>query len=355
MTKIDTETRSNAIRLSGREWIGLALFGLAVFLLAPRLWDRIEAFETGPDYRIPYDLGNDYGLYERRARKVEEIPIVGDSVIWGQYVKPGETLSHYLNERTGGPRFANLGLDGAHPAALAGLLEHYGGGLRGKKVVLLCNPLWLSSPRADLADPEETRLNHPGLLPQFRPRIPAYKAERSQRLGTVIDRNVAFFGWTRHLQAAYFDNNSLPSWALEHPYECPLSAVTLRVPPPDEKLRHEPISWTARGIARQDYPWVDLETSIQWRFFRQSVEILERRGNRVFVLVGPFNEHMLSEASLGRCRAVQRGIGDWLGARKIPFAAPPALPSELYADASHPLAAGYEILARQLADLEFFK
>ena len=177
MKEIDTETRSNAIRLSGREWIGLALFGLVVLLLAPRLWERVETVETGPDYRIPYELGNDYWLYERRARKAEGIPIVGDSVVWGQYVTPGQTLSYYLNERPGGPRFTNLGLDGAHPAALAGLLEHYGGGLSGKKVVLLCNPLWLTSPRADLQDPEETRLNHPGLLPQFHPRIPAWDGQ----------------------------------------------------------------------------------------------------------------------------------------------------------------------------------
>jgi hypothetical protein len=28
--------------------------------------------------------------------------VIGDSVVWGVYVKPGETLSHYLNALEGG-------------------------------------------------------------------------------------------------------------------------------------------------------------------------------------------------------------------------------------------------------------
>lgn len=355
MSRTDTETRSNAIRLAGREWAGLAAFALAVFLLGPRLWERIEPPDRDPDGRIPYELGHDYWLWGRRAREAEGIPIVGDSVVWGQYVAAAQALSSHLNRRPGGPRFANLGLDGAHPAALAGLLEHYGGGLRSRKVVLHCNPLWMTSPRADLQDPEETRINHPGLLPQFRPAIPAYRAGFSERLGTAVGRSAGFFGWARHLQSAGLGGETLPGWMLEHPYACPIAALAPRPRPPDDRLRHEPISWTARGIPRQDYPWVDLKTSIQWRSFREAVGILERRGREVFVLVGPFNEHLLAEGSLERHRAVLREIEAWLSARRIPHLVPPALPSELYADASHPLAAGYERLARQMEGLGFFR
>jgi len=355
MIPIEAETTSNAVRLTPRQCAGLALFALAVALLVPPLWKGIEKFEPGPDYRMPYDLGYDYWLYGRRAGKAEGIPIVGDSVVWGQYVTPSQTLSHYLNQRAGGPRFSNAGLDGSHPAALAGLLEHYGGALSGRKVVLHCNPLWMTSPRADLQDPEETKVNHPALLPQFSEKIPARRDPFSQRLGYAIDQNVPFFGWTRHLQLAYFGGLSVPAWTLEHPCENPLAAITLRLPPPDDQLRHEPISWTARGVARQDYPWVDPGSSIQWASFRRAVDLLERRGNRLFVVVGPFNEHMLTEGSLARYRAVRGRIEEWLRARKIPFAAPPALPSDLYADASHPLAAGYEMLARQLLELDFFR
>jgi hypothetical protein len=79
------------------------------------------------------------------------------------------------------------------------------------------------------------------------------------------------------------------------------------------------------------------------------VELLRQRGNRVFVLVGPFNEYLLRPQSLQRYRQVQTAIVAWLRQAKVPHAVPPALPSDLYGDASHPLALGYEQLARQLA------
>jgi hypothetical protein len=53
--------------------------------------------------------------------------------------------------------------------------------------------------------------------------------------------------------------------------------------------------------------------------------------------------------SLERYHQVQAAITAWLRQAKVPHAVPPALPSDLYGDASHPLGAGYEQLARQLA------
>src|SRR5439155_26603914 len=139
---------------------------------------------------------------------------------WGRYVTRPQTLSHYLNELAGKQRLANLGLNGAHPVALAGLLEYYGTGIAGKKVLLHYNPLWMGSPTTDLQE-KDSPLNHPdllpqfipirvhwsnsSLLPQFVPPIPANKAEASQKIGRLIDRNVPFTAWTNHLQQAYFD------------------------------------------------------------------------------------------------------------------------------------------------------
>jgi hypothetical protein len=260
-----------------------------------------------------------------------------------------QTLSHYLNEIEGGPRYANLGLDGAHPVALAGLLEHYAGGVEGKDVVLQCNPLWLSSPRHDLQESQEFHFNHPRLVPQFAPAIPCYKEQVSPRIGIVVERHVPFFAWANHLQQAYFDRTDIPTWTLERPYDNPWDAVRRGLPPPDDLLRHEPVPWTERGITKQNFPWVDPGSSLQWRFFRRAIEILQRRGNRVFVLVGPFNEHMLNETSRRRYREVKAAIEAGLSVMEIPYFAPPPLPSELYGDASHPLAAGYAALARQLS------
>ena len=340
---------SNAMQLSARQWAGLAALALALGLAIPALWPRLEAFPSEPDYRMPYALSHDYWLYDRCTREAAarcDTLVVGDSVVWGQYVLREQTLTHFLNERAGRARFANLGLDGAHPAALAGLIEHHASGLRGKTVVLACNLLWLSSPQHDLQEKKEFDFNHPELVAQFFPRIPCYRADVSTRLGNVADRNSAFAAWTRHLQQVYFARASIPEWTLEHPYENPLRAITLTLPPPGNKLRHPPVPWTQQDIAPQDFPWVELDSSLQWRSFRRAVDTLRERHNRVVVLLCPFNEHLLTPESRVRFAALKSEILASLRRDGTAFVAPDLLPSESYADASHPLATGY----RQLAD-----
>jgi hypothetical protein len=148
---------------------------------------------------------------------------------------------------------------------------------------------------------------------------------------------------------------NIPSWTLEHPYKNPAAAVTLKIPSPQNKGLDEHISWIEKGTAKKDFPWVELETSLQWKFFRRSVELLKERGNTVFVLVGPFNEHMLKGPSFEVYQQIKNKIEAWLKENNIPCSVPPALPSELYADASHPLDKGYAMLAKQLCENEFFK
>jgi len=345
---------SNAIRLTGKEWIGVGIFTVALILGAAPLAERLEKFEVEPDYRMPYDLSNDYWLYERYSRLAAsqyDTLIFGDSVVWGQYVTREQTLSHYLNEQAHEQRFANLGQDGAHPVALAGLLDHYAGGVTGKNVILQCNLLWLSSPKHDLQIEEEFHFNHPRLVPQFYPNIRCYKEDFSPRLGIAVEQRIPFLGWTTHLQQAYYDKTDIPTWTLDHPYDNPLQVLKQGLPPSDDTLRHNPISWTKRGIKKEDFPWVDPATSLQWRSFQRAVNLLQKRGNRVFVLVGPFNEHMLTDKSLNDYEKVKAAVTAWLHDRGVPYAAPPPLPSESYADASHPLSDGYELLARQLLEL----
>lgn len=360
---VDTTRFSNAVRLTGREW---AFVSLCAFLLIflPALWQRLERFPLEPDYRLPHELGNDYWLYERCAGVAADrydTFLIGDSVVWGEYVLAQDTLSHYLNELAGRERYANLGLDGAHPLALWGLVEHYAGSIAGKNVVLQCNPLWLTSTRADLQD-KDAPVNHPRLIPQFALHIPAYddKAERdrveiSQRIGILVEQRVPLSSWTAHLQQAYYGQTDIPTWTMDHPSENPVRPLTRGLPQPDRSLRHESRPWFKSGITLQDYPWVDPDTSLQWRAFRGVVEILQRRGTRVFVLVGPFNEHLMAPESLQRYQAVKRTISAWLEAKQIAHAVPPSLPSELYGDASHPLALGYARLAQQLQLEPFFR
>lgn len=349
---------SNGIRLNGRQWLGVGLFAVVLLAFAPQLGRHAEKFALEPDYRIPHDLSNDYWLYECFAGLAADhydTVLIGDSVIWGEYVTRQQTLSHYLNEEMGSERCANLGLDGAHPLALGGLIEFYAEPVSGKNVVLQCNPLWISSPRADLQDDKSNEFNHPRLVPQFAPSIPAYKAEISPRLGVLMERYLPFSGWTTHLQQAYYDRTDIPGWTLEHPYENPLKPITRGLPPSDNSLRHPSQPWYKSGITKQDYPWVDLKTSLQWHAFQQVLELLRQRGNRVFVLVGPFNEHLLSSENRGRYQQLKATIAAWLEEKQVLHAAPSPLPSEHYGDASHPLAEGYKLLAQQLVKEPYFR
>ncbi len=354
----DGTVLSNSFRLSIRQWLVVGLFSMLVVVVAPRLWKQVESFPLEPDYRIPHELANDYWLYERFAGMAADhydTVLLGDSVIWGEYVTRDQTLSSYLNKLAGKERFANLGLDGAHPLALAGLVEHYAKAVKDKNVVLQCNPLWMSSLRADLQDDKATEFNHPRLVPQFVPHLPSYKEENSPRIGVLVEQRLTFSGWTNHLQQAYFDRTDLPGWTLEHPYANPLAPLLRGLPPLNNSLRHPPRPWYQSGIGRQDYSWVELDKSFQWQGFQRLVDVLQRRGNRLFVLVGPFNEHLLTPSGRERYQHIKDTITKWLETRRIRHLAPSALPSALYGDASHPLAGGYEMLARELVKSSLFQ
>jgi hypothetical protein len=350
---------SNAVRLSFGEWIVALGLTCALMYLIPALWVRIEPFQPGPDYRLPYRLSNDYWMAARHFRQAasgERTMVLGDSVVWGHYVGKDETLSHYLGEIGGGEPFANLGVDGIHPAALAGLVEHYGGDISDRDVLLNCNLLWMSSKRHDLTIKKEFSFNHPSLAPQFFPRIPCYRESLSGRIGIAVEREVPFLGWANHLQIAYFENTDLPIWTIDHPYANPAAAVTLELPSADEPPSPEPVAepWTSKGMAKFNPSWVELETSFQWSRFQRTIEIIHPRGNRVFVLVGPFKEHKLTEESLKVYKERKREAEAWFREHDIPCAIPAALPSEQYADASHPLREGYRGLAEWLWEEEAF-
>jgi len=344
---------SNAVRLSIREWgVVLAVMALGAFLISP-LWMRMERFELLVDYRIPFELSEDYWFFDRYcgvAAKANKTLVFGDSFVWGQYVDGGESLTHFLNQEAGSEKFVNAGLDGAHPMALEGLIEHYCGDLRNVDVFLHLNLLWLSSPQADLQTEREFRFNHPRLVPQFRPRIPAYREPVSGRFGILLARQVPVFDWVRHLQEAYFESTDLAAWTLENPYDNPLREVTLVIPESGAGNRNDALPWSVRGQGQQEPPWVSLENSLQWQAFQRLVQFLRARGNRVFVVIGPLNEHMLSTSNAEEYRGLLNDARVWMAENDLTFFLPPILPSDLYADLSHPLSQGYAILAEEIWD-----
>ncbi len=371
-----TETRFvNAMRLTARQWLAVAVIVALVLTLTPWLWKKIERFDTGTDYRIPYALSKDYWLYERRLDRLAPTDIVmfGDSVIWGEYVRPDGTLAHFLGAQSGQPgRFVNAGVNGLFPLAFEGLVRDYAAAVRGRKVIVHLNLLWMSSPKADLSTTKEERFNHADLVAQFSPRIPCYKADLNRRLSASVERHFTFMQWANHLQVAYFGQKNVLAWTLDeegamppelpNAYKNPLRQITLTVPPepaddPERgpaSPRHKPWSTTGEGTTR--FEWIAPEQSLQWAAFQRLVKLLQSRGNDVLVIVGPFNEHIMSAENRPAFQRLRTTAGEWLTQNQIPHVIPDALPSVLYADASHPLTAGYETLAgRLLRDAAFQK
>ena len=353
----DVPFGSNEVRLTPCQWLVTLAIVSAVLYLLPIEYERVEPLESGADYRIPYSLGNDYWMYGRYCRAVcSGVGARGQ----GRGVREEKSISLAPSPESLAPtlvRFVNMGVDGIHPAAMAGLIEYYGRNISDKNVLLHCNLLWMSSKRRDLQDTKEFAFNHPGLVPQFFPRIPCYREPLSGRLAIGIERHLPFCNWANHLQIAYFSEHDLPTWTIEHPYASPAAALTVELPSPDEPPSPRPVAepWTSQGVGRMNAPWVELGTSFQWRCFRRAVEILRSRRNRVFVLVGPLNEHMLSDKSRQTYRQRKLEAEAWFRQQKIAYYAAPVLPSDCYADASHPLSEGYAILARQLLENESFR
>lgn len=346
---LSTAFGSNAVRLRLWEW-GLVAVLIGAFVgLAPRWWKHAIPFDVPGDYRVPYRLNNDYWTYNRwletAAKPSAAIFLVGDSVVWGEYVAPHDTLNQCLNREDRSHRFVNAGLNGTHPLALEGLVRNYAGALRGRHVIMHCNLLWMSSPERDLQIDKETDFNHPDLIPQLLPWIPPYRANGDQRLGIIIDRMFAFRGLVNHVRIAYFDRQDLQNWSIEHPYDNPFHQIRMSVECPAPQPHSPPVAWTDRGMTRQDLPWVTPESSLQWQAMTRTITLLRRRHNHVFVIVGPFNEHLLTASSRRRFVVLHAHVIAWLQRNSIPYYAPAPLDSKLYGDASHPLAVGYRQLA----------
>jgi len=351
LVQADVPFSSNEMQLSVRQWGIVLVIVIMMFCLVPTAWEWTESFEPGSDYRIPYDLSNNYWMYNRYCRFVcsqNKALVIGDSVVWGQYVKKEQTLSHYLNELLGEECFANMGVDGLHPAAMAGMLKYYGKAISGKNVILHCNPLWMSSKRHDLQDEKEFRFNHPRLVPQVTPNLACYKPSFTEIVGVVAERNVAFFSWINHLRINYFENLNIPSWTMENPYQNPIGTINFEVPMPENKPKSKPVSWSERAMRKQNLPWVGIKESFQWSYFKKAIEILIWRGNNIFVVLGPFNPYVLTEASLNRYNVIKGKMEKWFEKKRIRHYSVPDLPSEYYADASHPLKEGYLIIAEEL-------
>lgn len=351
---VESPFSSNFVRLSWIEWLITLVIVLAVVFILPFVWASEEQFNYTDDFRLPYKLGEDYELYERLCKEVSrgyDNIVVGDSVVWGQFVESSQTLSHHLSVLSG-KKFANMGIDGLHPIAAYGLIKYYGRDIKNKNVYLHFNFLWISSSASDLQTDKEVRINHPGLIPQFFPKISCYFAPFSVRLGTVLNRFCDFCGWVRHIQLVYLQNDepdiSFVRWFVSHPYQNPFAGMNTRLGSLFEGVERKKQAVEAKEGLKRDLPFVEIDKSLQWKYFMKTIEILQERQNKVFVIAGPFNEHILNKQSFDALSKIKSDIEKNLLEKKIKFYIAEVLPEDYFADPSHPIAKGYEYLAKEI-------
>ena len=343
-----TGDEQHPMRLSPRELAVVGVLGLVLLAILPRIPFRPKAADVPADYRIPFALSNRYEIYQRfttLASSQYSVLLLGDSVMWGQCAHQNQTLSHHLNALAGEKRFVNGGLDGMHPVALAELIEHHAPGIQNKTVLLHFDPLWLMSADAWPMSEEKILANRPGLLPRL---AASFSGSVRKQVAAAVRKAWAktpLRDWGEALADAQID---FLAWSLDHPYENPMKAISSALPPSEDRPGIHFDVWNARSTPVEDTPWLPLRDSPQWAAFERLIDLLQVRENRVLVLVGPMNVHMMSPAVRSGYDEILKQVESRLRGADVPYVIVPLLRSEHFGDICHPLGAGYEDLAREL-------
>lgn len=340
---------SIAIPISPRGWIGVIVVTVVFLSCLPRFIRRYEQFEPTPHWRMPTRYAEDLDLTARRlaiARNRGEVIWLGDSVIWGEYARPSETLPASMEKHFPSIRFANLGLEGLHPLALHGLVELFPP-WHDRAVIVHFNPIWMTSPRRDLRVSDVGTINHVALLPQFRRTIPADARSWEERMATWLGREMSLWRWTSHMRMAYFEGRDPVRWMTEHPTQWPAfaegSASLIPDDVPSSRLRRRVVSANALT-----YEWVAPGESLQFAAFVELLESLARHQVRCYCVVGRLDPARRTSDCLAREAELRDRLREVLERLRIPFHVVSNTAVEM-ADASHPTPAGYQAIAEELA------
>ena len=341
-----------ALDLSLREWLLVVLLVSLILGAALHVPLRGEAPEVERDYRIPFALSTRYELYRRYTTlAAAQFPtlLVGDSVVWGQCARKNDSLSHHLNELVKQPRFANAGLDGMHPVALAELIEFHAPGIVNSRVILQFDPLWLMLEGPSSTHTRAILYNRPNLIPRLAAHVTGPFRESASLSWSHLMRNTSLKELGERFSDARLD---FLAWSLDHPYESPLKAISAALPPSEDSQRQKLTPWGGQPAARIQTRWGELALDDQWQAFLHIIALLQARGNDVLVVLGPLNEHMLDPDSLEPYLKIKSQMVDTLQSRNVRCFVPSVLPSNHYADICHPLGAGYAELAREMLQKE---
>jgi hypothetical protein len=333
--------------LNKMKYIIISILILAgITAVIPFIFPLTDTASFTGNYRIPYSMGEDYFLYSRysnHAAEKKEIPVIGDSVIWGHYTGSENTLTAYLNRISTKPRFLNMGLDGIHPAAMSGLIDLYASGLKNRKILVGVNLLWMSSARHDLSGPVNNEINHKILLPQFHRPIPAYQPSLEEKISASISRSAPFFTWLDHLRLSEFAGKSFYIWTMDN-HDKSLT----------EYFSHKegefkiPEGILPEKMQEQEIGWITPDKSLQWKFMLETLISLKKSGNEVAALITPFNTYMMTPGSRKKYFSILAEM-EWILRENGIIPIIPLIPEKKYfADSSHPNAEGYKLIAEDM-------
>ncbi|OHB57725.1 MAG: hypothetical protein A2Y12_14125 [Planctomycetes bacterium GWF2_42_9] len=351
---------SHCMKLSWRGWLVSGVMLAGIMFVVPQMWSFGISREIVQSLRIPYELSTDYWYYQCFVKKnCQEFPnvIVGDSFIWGEYVDSNNTLSACLNKVSGKKDFANLGVNGLHPMAAYGLIKYHGSDISGKKIILFFNPLWIQSPEIDLQGRDEIGLQHTKLIPQFDSQFKCYQAKTDERLSSIAERYCSWIGFANYINTVYLDGLGVKKWSMENPgiISKKMSYSLAQLTAGSNSIHTPAESWQQRGLEPSDYSWVNLTKSNHWKYWKKTINVLKKRNNKVFVLVGSFNPYLMTPESAGKYQLLISEIQNELDGMNVPYFFVPDLPSEYYTDASHVDGRGYKIIAEQMTKNDKFK
>lgn len=342
---------ANALLFSFRELLAVFLIVFVLILLVLPVWHASwEKIELPENYRLPYVNRDNYYLYSRCAELEtarSRYLFIGDSAIWGMYAGNSGTLPAQLNRILNERCCGNLAIDGLHPVAMRTLMQSYGSGIRDRTVLIYFNPLWVNSAKYDLSDEEPFTVNHPELLPQFGS-IACYQADFDKKIGILLDRHVRFFGWKKHLQNYFYENEDFKSYLIKRHLSDPFAPIRRQIVPEEKEHKGTNQNYKTRDIPVQHWEWVSLEKSRQWQALQDTVKILRGRGNRVLVMIGTINPGLLDGSTLDGLRKLRQQAEADLKQKGIDSIMLSEVDAEFYADASHLLESGYAQVAEFL-------
>jgi hypothetical protein len=334
------------------------LFALGFLVLLDLALRLPLALPVPHDFRLPNRTTMGYDEYVASMRRDPDtrIAVVGDSIVWGGFAEPWDTLSAHLDDvyaKQGRAVSAyNLGMNGAHANDLYPLVADLAEEKATDVVLLNFDMRFYAEPSIvrrypELYDKAASTLASapPDLLKLGTPKPAAKSLE--QRADAAISRVWRLYAIRDYLAAALFGDR--PASALNHRMN--RLRADLFGPPLYGK---KPPSRLPLDDIRQAFDVPELsEDTMQMRYLTATLDLAREAGIAVVVFAGPADSKLLDsldlwdratyEANLARVRRIVESHGGVFATYTD------AVPGALIGDSHHPLGAGYKVLAEAIA------